>query len=109
MPCFPGQPCWTEAKTQIHLLNLHLAKFVFQMKSVNHVGARRCAGELQTKPVQFSALPTRGSASSKLLHINLFCCSISYVNCSRPYCERRPKTSQRTRAGAHSHQIIFDV
>lgn len=65
------------------------------MKSVNHPGARWCAGELQTKPVQFSALPTRGSASSKLLHINLFCCSISYVNCSRPYCERRPKTKGR--------------
>jgi hypothetical protein len=32
---------------------------VFQMKSVNHVAARRRAGELQTKPVQFSALPTQ--------------------------------------------------
>lgn len=62
-------PLEIAAKTQIRLLNLHLAKFVFQMKSVNHVPARRRAAELQTKPVQFSVLPTRGT---KLLHINLF-------------------------------------
>lgn len=42
------------------------------MKSVNHAAARRRAAELQTKPAQFSAVPTRGSAGSKLLRINLF-------------------------------------
>lgn len=39
----------------------------------------------------FCVTNSRLYASSKLLYINLFCCSISYVNCSRPYCERWPK------------------
>lgn len=78
-------PCATKTKTQICLLNLHLLKFVFQMKSVNHAAARRCARELQTKPVQFSALPTRASASSKLLHINLSAAVLVTLIVNTPY------------------------
>lgn len=46
------------------LLNLHLVEFVYQMKSVNHPGAKQLSVELQAEPVQFSTLPTQLAAAS---------------------------------------------
>ncbi|EEZ98430.1 hypothetical protein TcasGA2_TC000907 [Tribolium castaneum] len=59
------------AKSQVDLLNLHLVEFVFQMKSVNHVAAWRRAENCRQSQFSFLRYPL-SSASSKLLHINLF-------------------------------------
>lgn len=64
------------AKTQVDLLNLHLAEFVFQMKSVNHSGVRRNCRRGRFGAARRSLGSIGGgaklSAGSKLLHINLF-------------------------------------
>lgn len=59
------------AKSQVDLLNLHLVEFVFEMKSVNHVAAWRRAENCRQSQLSFLRYPL-SSASSKLLHINLF-------------------------------------